>query len=383
MTSPAPGGWTPPPGWVPTPQGWVPPEAVGAAPPAATAPAAATAPPAATAPVEIVPHEPVEYHRLLRTLPRYRAWKPAVAIVVAAAYFFVLSLIVGAILFVVAIATGAFRTDTVEHLNEDINSLLEIDAASPISLLFALTSIAVMLPAVILAMATVGLRPSSAVHSVAFRLRGRWLLLSTVPALAILALNLGIGLLLSGLTTGEWLLAPTTDLTTFVICAVIIVLLTPVQAAAEEYVFRGLLMQAIGAWIKFLPLALIVPTLLFASLHVYDIWGLLDVAIFGIAAAIVVWRTGGLEAAISMHTVNNVTSFLLLASGVFGTTVNEAETGGPIGPAISVVTMSLWVLWISWLAKRQGIARLGAWAPRALRPARDAGNGGVVPPPAA
>jgi membrane protease YdiL (CAAX protease family) len=148
-----------------------------------------------------------------------------------------------------------------------------------------------------------------------------------------------------------------------VICAIFIVLLTPLQAAAEEYVFRGLLAQAIGAWVRFVPVAIIVPTILFASLHIYDVWGLLDVFVFGIAASLVVWRTGGLESAIAMHSVNNVAIFLLLASGSLGTTVNEATAGSPVSLGISVVTMALWVLWISWLARRRGIARLGAWAP--------------------
>ncbi|HWM33564.1 MAG TPA: hypothetical protein VNR36_04935, partial [Pseudolysinimonas sp.] len=67
-------------------------------------------------------------------------------------------------------------------------------------------------------------------------------------------------------------------------------------------------------------------------------------------------------------TVNNIASFLLLASGVFGTTINEAETSGPIGPSISVVTLTLWVLWMSWLAPRAGVARVGAFAPPAMRP---------------
>lgn len=344
MTSPDPGAWTPPPGWVPTPQGWVPPEAVGA-----------------SSPVLEPVHEPVPYHRLLRTLPRYRSWKPLVAILLAAVYFVVLSVVIGVVLFLVGIATGAFRTDTLENLSADVEALARIDAASPISLAFALTSIAVMLPAVQLALLTVRLDPAVQ-HSVAFGLRGRWLLTTLGPAVSVLALNLGIAIVLSGVFTGEWLDAPSTDVATFAVCAAIILALTPFQAAAEEYVFRGLLMQAIGAWIRFVPVALVVPTLLFASLHIYDIWGLIDVAIFGIAAAVVVWRTGGLEAAISMHTVNNVTSFLLLASGVFGTTVNSVETAGPSGPAISLVTMTLWVLWILWLARRGGIAREGAWA---------------------
>ena len=102
------------------------------------------------------------------------------------------------------------------------------------------------------------------------------------------------------------------------VSALVILLLVPFQAAAEEYVFRGILMQSLGAWVRWAPLAIVLPTVLFAFGHIYDIWGLLDVAAFGLAAAWITWRTGGLEAGIVMHTVNNVVLFLLLASGVLG-----------------------------------------------------------------
>jgi membrane protease YdiL (CAAX protease family) len=288
MTQP----WTPPPGWVPTPQGWVPPPVY-------------------------VPHEPVEYHRLLRTLRGYRWWKPLLAIVVAAAYYLVLSVVLSLVLFAIGVATGVIRTGSVDEVLADVNALAQIDAASPFSITFALTNIAIMLPAVQLAMLTVGLRPTGVRHSVTFRLRWRWMLVSLGPAAIILALKLGIGLLVSGLIGGEWPVAPTTPVGTFVLCAVIIVVLTPFQAAAEEYVFRGLLAQAVGGWIRYVPFAVVIPSMAFAALHAYDAWGLVDVFIFGVAASLVVWRTGGLEAGISMHTVNNIASFLLLASGVF------------------------------------------------------------------
>jgi hypothetical protein len=187
------------------------------------------------------------------------------------------------------------------------------------------------------------------------------MLVALGPSALILALNLAIGILLPGLLAGEWPDAPTTPLPLFLLCLAIVLVLTPFQAAAEEYVFRGLLPQAIGAWLRWVPFALIIPTIAFAALHAYDFWGLVDVFIFGLAASLVVWRTGGLEAGIAMHTVNNIASFLLLASGVFGTTVNESETAGPVGPAVSVVTMGLWVLWMWWLAPRAGAARIGAY----------------------
>lgn len=337
--------WTPPAGWVPTPEGWVPPSAVAPAQPL------------------FVPSAPVPYHRLLRTVRRYAWWKPLVAIVLTFVYYVVFSLVVSAVLLGIGVAAGQIRVDTLENFSGDLLGLSQIDAASPLSITFALANLAVFLPAVQLALLSVGLRPTGVRHSVGFRIRWRWLFIALGPSALVLALSLAIGILLPGLIAGEWPLAPTTDPGLFLACAAIIVVLTPLQAAAEEYVFRGLLPQAIGAWLRWVPFALIIPSLVFARLHAYDDWGLVDVFLFGLAASIVVWRTGGLEAGIALHTLNNIASFLLLASGVFGTTVNASETAGPIGPAISLVTMTIWVLWMSWLARRAGVARVGAYEP--------------------
>ncbi len=321
--------------------------------------------------------EPVPYHRLLRALPGYRWWKPLLALVLALVFLVIGSVAVAVIGLVIGIATGEIGTGSVAEIQSGIEGIAVLDAASPLRLFVALASLAILLPCVQLALLCVGLRPISVRHSVAFRVRWGWMLFSVLPALAIIALTFGISYVGFPLIDGEWLGVPTTDLALYVICAVFIVLLTPLQAAAEEYVFRGLLAQAIGAWIRYVPFAIVIPTILFASLHIYDIWGLLDVFVFGIAASLVVWRTGGLESAIAMHSVNNVAIFLLLASGSLGTTVNEATAGSPVSLGISIVTMTLWVLWMSWLARRRGIARLGAWAPPALHPASPVQNLGT------
>ena len=272
-------------------------------------------------------------------------------------------MVVAVIGLVIGIATGEILTDSLEHVQSGIENLAVLDAASPLRLFVgARRASPSCCPCVQLALLCVGLRPISVRHSVAFRVRWRWMLFSVLPALAIIALSFGISYGVFPLIDGEWLGAPTTDVALFVVCAIFIVLLTPLQAAAEEYVFRGLLAQVIGAWIRFVPFAIILPTILFASLHIYDICGLLDVFVFGIAASLVVWRTGGLEAGIAMHSVNNVAIFLLLASGSLGTTVNEVTAGSPVSLGISIVTMALWVPGCRGWPPR-GLARLGAWTP--------------------
>src|SRR5690606_30694143 len=134
----------------------------------------------------------------------------------------------------------------------------------------------------------------------------------------------------------------TTPLPRYLVVLALILLLVPFQAAAEEYVFRGVVVQAIGAWVRWLPVGALVSTAVFAALHIYDVWGLVDVAVFAIAAVIATWRTGGLEAAIALHAVNNVVAFGLLASGVLGTTRVEAEGGSALAVGFSVVAMAVY-----------------------------------------
>ena len=89
----------------------------------------------------------------------------------------------------------------------------------------------------------------------------------------------------------------------------------------------------------------------------------LSVGIFGLGAAIVVWRTGGLEAGIALHSVNNIAGFLLLASGVHGTTVNPKSSSSDLGTNLSSLAVTLsppgWVLWIERLARRHRLGTLG------------------------
>jgi uncharacterized protein len=323
------------------------------------------------------------FHRLFRTLVGYRWWRPLVALLLAVVYYLVLSIAVALPVLGLAVATGEVSFADPVQAQTDIEGLAQIDAASPVSLLLALGSLAVMLPAVQLALLSTGLRPAGVRHSVAFRVRWRWLWLSSLPALAVVIAGVGIPMLI-GAALGEDVLGEfTTDPLLFAGCAVIILLLTPFQAAAEEYVFRGFFMQILGSWVRFAPVAIIVPTALFAASHAYDATGIVSVAIFGLGAAFVVWRTGGLEAGITYHALNNIAAFLFLATGMYGTTVNEAETASDGGEAAIVILSTLlgtaiWVAWILWLAKRKGITHLGGRIPDGVSGPEQAATAGSV-----
>lgn len=138
---------------------------------------------------------------------------------------------------------------------------------------------------------------------------------------------------------------------------VLIVLSSPLQAAAEEFFFRGYLLQAIGSATGRSWLGVAGSALLFAVMH-----GVQNPAlfahrlVFGLVAGGLVVVTGGLEAAIGAHIVNNISSY---AYALFSVTVEElrmvsgiswAEAGWNI-LAFVVFGLAAW-----WLARRLNLA---------------------------
>ena len=95
----------------------------------------------------------------------------------------------------------------------------------------------------------------------------------------------------------------------------VIVLLTPLQAAGEEFAFRGYLTQAFGG--LFAPpartcagAAVLLPAVLFALAHgAQDAPVFVDRLAFGLVAGVLVITTGGLEAGIAMHVLNNFLAY--------------------------------------------------------------------------
>ncbi|MHA7860716.1 CPBP family intramembrane glutamic endopeptidase [Tessaracoccus sp. Y36] len=137
----------------------------------------------------------------------------------------------------------------------------------------------------------------------------------------------------------------------------LIVLSSPLQAAAEEFFFRGYLLQAIGsatgrAWVGVLGSAL-----LFALMH-----GLQNPAlfahrlVFGLVAGSLVLVTGGLEAAIGAHIVNNILSYVYALFSI-GLEELRATTGITWAEAgWNILAFVLFGLAAWWLARRLNLA---------------------------
>lgn len=91
---------------------------------------------------------------------------------------------------------------------------------------------------------------------------------------------------------------------------VFILLASPLQAAGEEFVFRGYLMQAVGTFSRSPWIPVVFSAAIFAMMHGSQNLALfVDRLGFGLLAGGLVVLTGGLEAAIAVHIINNVFSF--------------------------------------------------------------------------
>lgn len=318
-------------------------------------PVAAPAPPQPEIAIARLP-----YHRLLLAQPTYRWWRPLVAVLLTAVFFIGVSILVAIPVFVVLLLTNAVDLFS-PTATGDLTRLLSPDMARPWTIAFGLGSIILVLPLVPLALRIVGIRPSGArvniLHSVLFSLRWRWLAVTLIPALVIwigvLVVQVGVGVAL-----GDELLPFSTDVPTYLLSMLLVVVLVPVQAATEEYLYRGVLLQSVGSWVRWAPVTIVVSAVLFGFSHAYDGWGIATVAVMGVGFAFVTIRTGGLEAAITMHAVNNIGAFAASGTGMFGPTGITEDTGGVVGLLTQVVTVALWVLGVEFFARRHRVERL-------------------------
>ncbi|KQX74226.1 MULTISPECIES: CPBP family intramembrane glutamic endopeptidase [Aeromicrobium] len=290
------------------------------------------------------------YHRLARETPAYAWWKLPVAAPVIVVFYFGLT-----ILLVVAAAVWFAASSSSGSLDGWFDAVGDLDTAHLDYFVLDLLSIALLIPAVLLGVLATGPRPVGYLSSVAGRLRWRWLGLTAVVATVVTVVTIGGSLVVGEVTDPSEVSTPAAIDPSTAWALLAILLVVPLQSAAEEYLFRGYLMQLVGSWTRFAIVPVVVTTPLFVAGHGYGLWGLLDVGLFGLTAAVLTIRTGGLEAAIAAHAANNVVLFALDAVGVISAT---DDTGaGPLDLVPTIVSSVLLVVTIEWLARRRGVQR--------------------------
>lgn len=311
-------------------------------------------------PTQVIETAPLEYHRLLLGVQGYKWWKPLLVVVIAAAFFGVLSVVLSlASIPVITAVDPSYLSDLASGKGEIL------DTQRPVSVVLSLLSIILMIPAVLLAMLVMGMRPSGRIWSVAVRIRwgmvGRFTGIAVLAVVAMNATGIALEMVLAPLQSAQDVSAITQpenfDVGAALLSLLFVVLLVPIQATAEEVVFRGLFMQVIGSWLKNPWFAIVIPTIAFTLLHIYDVWGLAAVALMGGFAAWLTWRTGGLEAAIAIHIVNNLFAFGFMTAG-FGGSTAQTEEGGSLGSLIGeLIGLSLFAWLVVRSFKKRGYGR--------------------------
>ncbi|MDG4865840.1 type II CAAX endopeptidase family protein [Streptomyces sp. T-3] len=226
-----------------------------------------------------------------------------------------------------------------------------------------LVSLALFIPSVMLAARWLQLRPAGTLSSVTGRLRWRWLARCVGVAAPLMVVQTGLLILWASFMGDDDLDAGSVTSVSFpgwsslLLSLVVLWALVPFQAAAEEYVFRGWFQQVFGAhWNSPWP-GIVISSLLFALAHGFG--ELSGFALLFYSAAWWAWlclRTGGLEATIAAHVVNNLIAFSLLAvTGELDDTGSAADAAWQ-ALVLELIFAPLYCLIVIRLARRKGIA---------------------------
>ena len=125
-----------------------------------------------------------------------------------------------------------------------------------------------------------------------------------------------------------------------IITLLLCIIVTPFQCFAEEYLFRGFLMQTLGSWLKNPIIVIILQGICFSILHFqYNALGLISVLFLGLAYGCLAWYSAGLEITSALHAVNNLIVFIIVGLGL--------ETGnskGDINSIIVVIVINLIII---------------------------------------
>lgn len=295
----------------------------------------------------------VEYHLIQRTgkWGPHGWWRPLTGVVTLV----VLMFLVVQVALIMAFTVGFLVAG--DDVVKSVQRLIDTDNVTPLGLAYLNLSLAAAIPcAMFVLWAFHGLRPRW-LASVLPRIRWVWLLVCLGLSLLALIATVVVGTLVPAGDTSlsDDLNSWSSTTRDFVL---VVLLLTPLQAAGEEYAFRGYLTQAFGGLFRQRWAAVLFPALLFALAHgAQDAPIFFDRFAFGIVAGVLVIATGGLEAGIAMHVLNNFLAFgAALAYGDMSSALNP--TGGTWWSIPVTLTQSLVYLGLAvWMARVMKVRR--------------------------
>ena len=238
-----------------------------------------------------------EFITFPKTFEKYRWYKPILVFIIGLIIMLIFQLI---LMVVFGAIYGESAMDIItgggyEVLNTNLGEI------------FTDLSVIVMIPALYIATKIVRDRPFSSYASS----RGGWnfklyLKALIIPFIALMVFQ-GIDVVING-ADGTYHFS-----ILFLIASLILV---PLQCTAEEFVYRGLIMQTFGSWFKIPVLAIVLQAIIFSVSHGYNSLGLVEVFVSGLIFGFLTWKTNGIEVSSAMHTANNFSISLFIMFGL-------------------------------------------------------------------
>lgn len=277
--------------------------------------------------------------------PRTRWWKGLLSILIVIVGILLFTTIGGLVAAIVDLVIGA----------QDANDLASgLIVMTPVVLLATNLSIVAAAALSIIAHRFVSGVRMGFFHSLRPGFRWRWLWISTAIAAPFYLAFAGLNLL-----DPAYRIEMSSSALAFL---AVIVLTTPLQAAAEEYMFRGVVQRAAGSWLRSPRWALIVGTVvsasIFSAVHfAADPWLIAYYFLFGVGLSILAQLTGGLESGIAIHTANNI--FLLAVSAFTGSMDAGFDRSAGVGSPVlllPIVMLAIVIAILAAVARRKRLA---------------------------
>lgn len=291
-----------------------------------------------------VPELPAHaYHERL-AIERPPVWRGIVALALLIGGFFAFSAIFSGLGLLVDVLTGRYSGGQQVQI-------------TPAMLAGSMVALAMLTPWSMLLQKWFFRVPMRSLHSL--RQVFRWGLLgrTAVIVIPIWAVYLAVFNLLMPAPTADY---PVAELLAYFVIALTI---TPLQAAGEEYAFRGLVFRIAASWGRgprsALLLGIAVSAILFMLAHfAFDPWLNLYYLTFGVSLAVITWRTGGIELAVMFHAVNNSLAFIVGAVLSSDVTKGFDRSAGVVNATMLLPSAMLAVAAaITWWRTRGGPAR--------------------------
>lgn len=281
---------------------------------------------------------PTPYHRLATLRP---AWSSPLRPLLTVAAAFIAYVVLASVLLVFTILALA--------LAPGVNVAMGVasgDPASPLDVGLALAMGALWWPAGLVGVRVGGWRPLGLTWSVAARvrrpLRNPATACVVLGGLVVVALAALAGQLAGSSAAADTAADGGASILQLLLVVVLVLVLAPLQALGLELALRGVVLQAIGTWLR----SPVLPVLVVAALALIDRQLTPAVVIpaltFALAAAVLAWKTGGLELPITLTLTLTVAALIVsaLAAGTNAGTGVAALGAAVAAPGTSAAALA-------------------------------------------